>query len=100
MIKSEVAGATSSMSSIPKPLKFMSPMYDKLKQQYDSYKMVDQFKVSNQTLIIQKDFGDLCSVIAMVAAPEDSSEMLTFCLNGTMANLQSWGHEYLRSLSG
>ncbi len=31
MIKSEVAGATSSMSSIPKPLKFMVPNYDKLK---------------------------------------------------------------------
>lgn len=53
--------------------------------------MVDQFK---------KDFSDLCSVIAMVAAPEDSTEMLTFCLNGTMKNLKDWGHEYLRSLSG
>ena len=47
MIKTEVAGATSSMSSIPKPLKFMSPMYEKLKEQYESYKMVDAFKVSN-----------------------------------------------------
>ena len=46
MIKDEVAGATSSMSSIPKPLKFMVPMYDKLKEQFESYKMVDQFKVS------------------------------------------------------
>jgi hypothetical protein len=40
--------------------------------------MVDQFK---------KDMADLCSVIAMVAAPEDSIEMLTFCLNGTMSKL-------------
>lgn len=46
MIKEEVAGATSSMSSIPKPLKFMSPQYDKLKSIYEAYKMVDKFKVS------------------------------------------------------
>ena len=46
MIKSEVAGATSSMSSIPKPLKFMAPMYEKLQKIFDDYKMVDVFKVS------------------------------------------------------
>ena len=47
MIKTELAAATSSMSSIPKPLKFMSPMYDKVKEKYNAYKMVDQFKVSD-----------------------------------------------------
>ena len=31
MIKQEVAGATSSMTSVPKPLKFMTPLYPKLK---------------------------------------------------------------------
>ena len=31
MIKSEVAGATSSMTAVPKPLKFMTPLYPKLK---------------------------------------------------------------------
>ena len=47
MIKSEVAGATASMSSIPKPLKFMAPMYDKLKERYEAHKAVDTFKVSS-----------------------------------------------------
>jgi hypothetical protein len=32
MIKQEVAGATSSMTSVPKPLKFMTPLYPKLKK--------------------------------------------------------------------
>ena len=36
----------------------------------------------------------------MVAAPEDSTDMLDFCLDGTLKDLNSWGHEYLRSLSG
>ena len=47
MIKTEVAGATSSMSSIPKPLKFMSPLYEKVKARHDEHKMVDAFKVSD-----------------------------------------------------
>ena len=36
----------------------------------------------------------------MVAAPEETTECLDFCLTGTMENLKDWGHEYLRSLSG
>ena len=36
----------------------------------------------------------------MVAAEEDSSDMLDYCLKGSLTDLQSWGHEYLRSLAG
>ena len=89
------------MSSIPKPLKFMSPLYEKLKEKFASYAMVDNFKVSYFYInIFQKELSDLCSVIGMVAAPEETTECLDFCLTGTMKNLKDWGHEYLRSLSG
>ena len=36
----------------------------------------------------------------MVAAEDESTDMLDFCLSGSLKELQSWGHEYLRSLSG
>ena len=36
----------------------------------------------------------------MVAADTDSFEMLDFCLKGTLTDLKSWGHEFLRTLSG
>ena len=36
----------------------------------------------------------------MVAAPIDSADMLNYCLKGTLTDLKSCGHEYLRSLSG
>ena len=36
----------------------------------------------------------------MVAAPDDSSDMLDYCLKGSLTNLHEWGHEYLRSLAG
>ena len=36
----------------------------------------------------------------MVAAPPDSTDMIDYCLKGSLTNLESWGHEYLRALSG
>lgn len=36
----------------------------------------------------------------MVAAPDDSIEMLEYCLAGTTKDMTLWGHEYLRALSG
>ena len=47
MIKSEVAGATASMTSVPKPLKFMTAMYKKLKETYEKTATNDSFKVSS-----------------------------------------------------
>ena len=44
-IKKEVAGATSSMSSVPKPLKFLSKHYQGMKDLYHSLPASD-FKVS------------------------------------------------------
>ena len=46
MIKDEVSGATSSMTSVPKPLKFLTPLYSKLTETYKAYTAKDDFKVS------------------------------------------------------
>lgn len=50
MIKTEVAGATSSMSSVPKPLKFMTPLYEKLVDTYNKFTTNDRFKVSSNII--------------------------------------------------
>lgn len=42
----------------------------------------------------------MCSVIGMVAAEDEKTDMLDFCLKGTMNNLESWGTEYLRAMAG
>lgn len=91
MIKTEVAGATSSMSSVPKPLKFMTPLYEKLAEIYEKYTTEDRFK---------RQLANLCSVIGMVAAKDDANDMLEYCLKGELSELHQWGHEYLRSLAG
>jgi len=37
MIKTEIAGATSSMTSVPKPLKFLTPLYSKITETNTAY---------------------------------------------------------------
>ena len=91
MIKTEVAGATSSMTSVPKPLKFLTPLYKELTDTHSNHKADDAFK---------KQLADLCSVVGMVAADEESSDMLDYCLKGSLKDLNTWGHAYLSSLSG
>jgi hypothetical protein len=36
------------MSSVPKPLKFMTPLYEKLVEIYDKHSSNDRFKVSRR----------------------------------------------------
>ena len=45
-IKDDVASATSSMTSVPKPLKFMTPQYEALTECHKNYTNNDSFKVS------------------------------------------------------
>lgn len=44
--------------------------------------------------------ADVMSVLAMTMAVPGSRECLKFKLQGTNTNISSWGHEYVRSLSG
>ena len=46
MIKTEITEATTSMTSVPKPLKFLSPVYSKLTDAYKLCTTEDDFKVS------------------------------------------------------
>jgi len=46
MIKTEVSTATSSMTSVPKPLKFLTPLYEKMTAAYKAQTTNDEFKVS------------------------------------------------------
>ena len=47
MIKKEVSESTSSMTAVPKPLKFMTGLYKKLTETHDKYANKDAFKVSD-----------------------------------------------------
>ena len=90
-LSTEIRSATSSMTSVPKPLKFLRPHFDALKVVYESWPMDHPMKES---------MADVMSVLAMTMAKEGSRECLKFKLCGTQVNISSWGHEYVRALSG
>ena len=50
MIKKEVMEATSSMTAVPKPLKFLMGLYKKIAETYEKYTAQDSFKVSNSPI--------------------------------------------------
>lgn len=89
-IKKEVSTATSSMTSVPKPLKYLRPHYENLKKFYEEG-CEGTFKM---------EVADLLSVLAITMSEKGSNESLKYVLSGTKRNLTDWGNEYLRSLSG
>lgn len=87
-IREEVSGQHN--SSVPKPLKFLSPHYDDLKTFYEGLPE-GEFK---------KEMADLLSVLGIVLSEEGSFEAIKFAIAGSRKGLDGWGHEYLRSLGG
>ena len=87
----EIRSSTSSMTSVPKPLKFLRPHYNTLKGIYESWPDAHDMK---------KTMADMLSALAMTMAEQGTLECLKFKLAGTQVNIASWGHEYVRYLSG
>lgn len=88
---SEIKTSTSSMTSVPKPLKFLKPYYDALKVVYEAWHIAHDLK---------QRMADMLSVLAMTMSVPGSQECLKFKLEGTNVDISSWGHEYVRFLSG
>ncbi|KXZ55777.1 hypothetical protein GPECTOR_2g1327 [Gonium pectorale] len=87
---SEIRSATASMTSVPKPLKFLRPQYDALKARFET---MPSEQAENRALL-----ADVISVLA--TTKELSREVLKYRLAGSASELGIWGHEYIRHLSG
>ena len=102
MIKHEITTATSSMTSIPRPLKFI-PLkfirthFSEIKDFYEKF-VPSTEKDKNYKLML----SDLISVILSVVTEKDEEgnelTMLSYVLSGTRKDITSWGIEYVRSL--
>ncbi|XP_016148259.1 26S proteasome non-ATPase regulatory subunit 2 [Sinocyclocheilus grahami] len=87
-LRRQIRSSTTSMTSVPKPLKFLRPHYAKLKDIYQ-----------NMAPGENKQFcADVVSVLAMTMSSE--RECLKYRLLGSQEELASWGHEYVRHLAG
>lgn len=89
-MRQEIRTATSSMTSVPKPLKFLRPHYGTLKAFFETLSDSD----------IKKYFADILSVLAMTMSSEGEQESLKYRLLGSEGDIGSWGHEYVRNLAG
>lgn len=93
-LRTLIRTSTSSMTSVPKPLKFLRPHYPKLEEIYAKWTSSDDKAL----------FADILGVLAMTYSDTRPRETLKYRLaSNKMAAASSepglWGHEYIRHLS-
>ncbi|KAI0244578.1 proteasome regulatory particle base subunit [Massospora cicadina] len=84
--------STCSMTSVPKPLKFLSRFFAKLEATYTSWGLPHY---SRRKVLL----ADVLSVLGMSCGDVDDRIVLTYRLLGTREDIVSWGHEYVRTLA-
>lgn len=87
-LANQIRASTTSMTSVPKPLKFMRPHYATMKQVYE--------KITDAS--IKKECADVLSVLAMTMG--EGRECLQYRLQSDLTRIGEWGHEYVRHLAG
>jgi 26S proteasome regulatory subunit N1 len=96
-LRSLIRTATSSMTSVPKPLKFLRPFYPELQGLYDG------FPARLQDQATENLFADILSVLAMTYSDTGKRDTLHYKLKtagkGDEEDPGSWGHEYVRHLA-
>ncbi|KAI9758231.1 MAG: proteasome regulatory particle base subunit [Lichina confinis] len=88
-IKTAIRTSTSSMTAVPKPLKFLRPHYEGLTKRYEEWPSGPN-----------KDaLADVLSVLGMTYSDEDRLDTLKYRLLAPSDDVGSWGHEYVRHLA-
>ena len=88
-IKDSIKTSTSSMTAVPKPLKFLRPHYAPMCKLYEDWADGDD----------KNSLADVLSVIAMTFSDEDKQDTLKYRLLSPTTDIASWGHEYTRHLA-
>lgn len=85
-LKKEIRASTGTMTSVPKPLKFLKSHYEELKSLFE--KLHGKEKA---------ELADIISWLGMTLGAR-TRECLRFKLMGTKEAASAWGHEYVRHL--
>ncbi|EPS97459.1 26S proteasome regulatory complex non-ATPase subcomplex Rpn1 subunit [Fomitopsis schrenkii] len=96
-LRTLIRTSTSSMTSVPKPLKFLHPHYPELQRLYETWPPSE-----NKSL-----FADILSVLAMTYSDTEPRGTLRYRLlsaslapaGSQISEPGSWGHEYVRHLA-
>ncbi|RKP15298.1 armadillo-type protein [Piptocephalis cylindrospora] len=94
-LRSLIRTSTSSMTSVPKPLKFLRPHYGRLRRQHGTWASGSDRQaladiLSDRDITMEDSEEDLGPVIR---------ESLRYRFLGTQEDPGSWGHEYVRHLA-
>ncbi|KAJ1968583.1 proteasome regulatory particle base subunit, partial [Dimargaris xerosporica] len=89
-LRTIIRTSTSSMTSVPKPLKFLRPHYDSMTELFDSWSPSPA----------KQSFAAILSVLGMTYADETRRDCLKYRFLASMdeEEIASWGHEYVRHL--
>jgi 26S proteasome regulatory subunit N1 len=88
-LRNRIRSSTTSMTSVPKPLKFLNPHYSKLIEIHSKMSVGP----------ISKALADILSVLSMTYASESEFNVLKYRIMGSQEPIDSWGHEYVRHLA-
>ncbi|KAH7882342.1 26S proteasome regulatory complex non-ATPase subcomplex Rpn1 subunit [Phlebopus sp. FC_14] len=96
-LRTLIRTSTSSMTSVPKPLKFLHPHYPELQKLFDTWSPSEDKSL----------FSDILSVLAMTYSDTQPRGTLRYRLlsisllppSSTIPEPGSWGHEYVRHLA-
>jgi 26S proteasome regulatory subunit N1 len=88
-IKDSIKTSTSSMTAVPKPLKFLRPHYEPMIKLYEEWPTGED----------KTSLADVLSVIGMTFSDEDRQDTLKYRLLAPTEDIGSWGHEYTRHLA-
>ena len=88
LLKKEITTSSGSITSIPRPLKYLQGSFQKLREAYNN----------DQNSEAKKVYGDLLCILVLVVDTEDTS--LKYILENDLKNYEEWGQELIRSLSG
>ncbi|KAK6463954.1 putative proteasome non-ATPase subunit [Scheffersomyces coipomensis] len=93
-LKTFIKDSTTSMTAVPKPLKFLRPHYPSLTVLYDNW--VEKFGKSTDVV---NNLADILSVLAMTYSDDGKKDSLKYRLLSTHITIADWGHEYMRHLA-
>ncbi|TRM60317.1 armadillo-type protein [Schizophyllum amplum] len=96
-LRTLIRTSTSSMTSVPKPLKFLRPHYPELQKLYDAWPSSEDKSL----------FADILSVLAMTYSDTEPRGTLRYRLlaasmrptDSPLADPGNWGHEYVRHIA-
>ncbi|CAK7894420.1 26S proteasome regulatory subunit Rpn1p [[Candida] anglica] len=90
-LKDFIKDSTTSMTAVPKPLKFLRPHYPLLTEIYDKW--------AEAKSPIVDQLADVLSVLAMTYSDDGKRDSLKYRLLSSSDTIADWGHEYMRHLA-